>query len=105
MNREQIQALATRGVAARASALGTLVTIDGTDYTAVVSTAVPTMDLEAGGFTSSASYVVRVAKTSMTIPPEKKAAVVIDGTTYRVMAVRQAFGALAQEWIIEVETA
>ena len=105
MNREQIKALATRGVAARAAALGTLVNIDGTDYPAVVSTAAPTMDLEAGGFTSEASFVVRVAKAIMDTPPAKKASVVMDGTTYRVMAVRQSFGALAQEWIIEVETA
>ena len=105
MNAEQIQALTTQGVAARASALGTLVTIDGLDYTAVVSTAAPTLDLEAGGFTSSASFVVRIAKTSMTTPPEKKTAVVIDDITYRVISVRQSFGPLAQEWTIEVETA
>jgi hypothetical protein len=84
---------------------GSTVTISGTDYTAAVSTGAPTFDLESGGFRSPVSYVVRVPKTDMVTAPDKKAAVVIDGQTYRVMSVRQNFSPLAQEWIIEVETA
>ena len=40
----------------------------------------------------------------MTNAPAAKTAVVINSKNYRVMSVRQNFSALAQEWIIEVET-
>jgi hypothetical protein len=84
---------------------GSTVTIDGTDYTAAVSTGSPTLDLEAGGFRSPVSFVVRIPKEDLETAPETKAEVVINSKTYRVMSVRQNFSPLAQEWIIEVENA
>ena len=105
MTSTSIAAFARRSAAKLAGCFGQTVTIGGTDYTAVVSNGTPTMDLEAGGFRSPVSFVVRVTKTAMATAPAKKTAVVIDGTTYRVVSVRLAVGPLAQEWIIEVETA
>jgi hypothetical protein len=84
---------------------GATVTIGGTDYTAAVSTGDPSFDLESGGFRSPISYVVRVPKADMTAAPAAKTAVVINAKTYRVISVRQNFSPIAQEWIIEVETA
>ena len=83
---------------------GSTVTIGGTTYTAAVSTGTPSLDLESGGFRSPVSFVLRVPKADMTNAPAAKTAVVINSKNYRVMSVRQNFSALAQEWIIEVET-
>jgi len=83
---------------------GSTVTIGGTNYTAAVATGEPAFDLESGGFRSPVSFVVRVLKQDMATAPVPKTAVVINSKNYRVMSVRQNFSAVAQEWIIEVET-
>lgn len=83
---------------------GSTVTVGGTAYTAVVSTGTPELNLESGGFMKPVDFVVRIRKADLASAPAVKSAVVIGGTTYRLLAVRQAFTALAQEWILEVGT-
>lgn len=105
MTSTSIAAFARRAAGSINESFGQTVTIAGANYTAVVSTATPALDLEAGGFRSPASCVVRVPKAFMATPPAKRAAVVVSGENYRVVSVRLSSSPLAQEWIIDVETA
>lgn len=104
MNAVALTSFATAMAKSIRDLYGSTVTIGGTSYTAAVSTGTPSFDLEAGGFRSPVSFVLRVPKEDMTTAPAAKTAVVIDSKTYRVMSVRQNFSPLAQEWVIEVET-
>lgn len=104
MNRSQIAAFSARAVAVRAAALGTTITLDGEDITAVVSHATPDLNLEAGGLESPVDFVVRIAKPDLAEAPAIGAPVVIDGSTYRVTAIRKGVSPLAQDWILEVAT-
>jgi hypothetical protein len=102
VNREQIKALATRGVAARAATLGTRINLDGYDLTAVVSPATPELSLESGGFEKPVDFVVRIAKAILATAPAVGAPVKIEDVTYRVTAIRAHVGPLAQDWVLEV---
>ena len=93
---------------------GSTVTYAGRDYQAVVSTGEPELNLESGGFQSPVEFVVRLRKSDLPEsnpfavweqgPPSTKSAITINGKTYYIMAVRQAFSPLAQEYILDCGT-
>ena len=114
MNRAGITAFATAMADTLNALYGSTVTYAGIDYQAVVSTGEPELNLESGGFQSPVEFVVRIRKSDLPEdnpfavwqqgPPSLKSAITINGKTYYIMSVRQAFSPLAQEWILECGT-
>ena len=114
MNRAGITAFATAMADTLNALYGSTVTYAGTDYQAVVSTGEPELNLEAGGFQSPVEFVVRIRKSDLPEscpfaswqqgPPSTKSDITINCQTFYIMAVREHFSPLAQEWILEVGT-
>jgi len=114
MNRAGITEFAKAMADTLNTLFGSTVTYAGIDYQAVVSTGTPELNLDAGGFQSPVQFVVRIRKSDLPEdnpfqvwqqgPPSPKSAITISGKTYYILAVRQSFSALSQEWILEVGT-
>ena len=84
---------------------GSPITLNGVDYVAAVSVGTPEYNLETGGFEKPVDFTVRIPRDDMPAPVPTGSPVIIDGKNYRLLSTARSFGALSQEWILEVGTA